>query len=47
MVTGRPLLLTFRHDRFAIVDVETRASTDLRTVGIRYAIAAARWSGSP
>ena len=40
-------LLTFRHDRFAIVDVGTRASTDLRTVGIRYAIAAARWSGSP
>ena len=39
-------LLTFRHDRFAVVDVETRASTDLRRVGVRYAIASARWAGA-
>lgn len=39
-------LLAFRHDRFAIVDVATRASTDLRQVGVRYGIASARWSGT-
>ena len=38
-------LLTFRHDRFAAVDVQTRASTDVRTVGVRYSVPAARWVG--
>lgn len=36
-------LLVFRHDRFATVDIEARAITPLRTVGVRYSIAAARW----
>ena len=36
-------LLVFRHDRFAVVDVETGAVTDLRRTGIRYALPAARW----
>jgi Tol biopolymer transport system component len=38
-------LLTFRHDRFAAVDVQTGASTDVRTVGVRYSVPAARWVG--
>ncbi len=38
-------LLVFRHDRFAIVKVDTRTITNVRTVGIRYAIPAARWLG--
>ena len=31
-------LLAFRHDRFSIVDVATRASRDLKRVGIQYAL---------
>jgi hypothetical protein len=37
-------LLVFRHDRFAVVEVETRTVTNVRTTGIRYAIPAARWA---
>jgi Tol biopolymer transport system component len=37
-------LLVFRHDRFAVVQVDTRAITNVRTTGIRYAIPTARWS---
>lgn len=38
-------LLVFRHDRFEMVDVTTRARTTLRRVGIRYSVASARWFG--
>jgi Tol biopolymer transport system component len=37
-------LLTFRHDRFAIVDVTSGASLDVRKVGVRYSLPAARWA---
>ena len=40
-------LLVFRHDRFVLVDVATRASTTVRKVGVRHAIPAARWLGRP
>ncbi len=36
-------LLAFRHDRFAIVDVASRASRDLKRVGIQYAVLGATW----
>ena len=36
-------LLAFRHDRFAIVTVATRASRDLRRVGVQYELVAAGW----
>jgi Tol biopolymer transport system component len=36
-------LLCFRHDRFAVVDVATRASRDLKRVGIQYELLGARW----
>jgi TolB protein len=39
-------LLVFRHDRFEVVDVATRATTVLRRVGVRYAITSARWLGA-
>jgi Tol biopolymer transport system component len=38
-------LLTFRFDRFAVVDVASRTSTDLRRVGVQYAVTSARWAG--
>ncbi len=37
-------LLVFRHDRFAVVQVDTRTITNVRTTGIRYAIPTARWT---
>jgi dipeptidyl aminopeptidase/acylaminoacyl peptidase len=37
-------LLAFRHDRFAVVDVATHASRDLKRVGIQYSVLGARWS---
>lgn len=40
-------LLVFRHDRFAIVDVASRAITNVRRVGVRYAIPTVRWPGAP
>jgi dipeptidyl aminopeptidase/acylaminoacyl peptidase len=36
-------LLAFRHDRFAVVNVATRASRTLKRVGIQYALLDARW----
>jgi Tol biopolymer transport system component len=36
-------LLCFRHDRFAVVDVATRASRDLKRVGIQYELVGASW----
>ncbi len=36
-------LLCFRHDRFALVDVATRASRDLKRVGVQYSLLVARW----
>jgi Tol biopolymer transport system component len=36
-------LLVFRHDRLAVVDLETRTITNVRTTGIRYAIPTVRW----
>jgi Tol biopolymer transport system component len=37
-------LLVFRHDRFAVVRIETRTITNVRTTGIRYAVPTARWT---
>ncbi|HSS74354.1 MAG TPA: hypothetical protein VLK53_12395 [Gaiellaceae bacterium] len=37
-------LLAFRHDRFAVVEVPTRASRDLRRVGLQYSLLGARWN---
>lgn len=39
-------LLVFRHDRFEVVDVATRATRILRRIGVRYAISSARWFGA-
>lgn len=36
-------LLAFRHDRFSIVDVATRASRTLKRVGIQHALVDGRW----
>jgi Tol biopolymer transport system component len=36
-------LLAFRHDRFAVVDVATRTSRDLRRVGLQYSLSGGRW----
>jgi dipeptidyl aminopeptidase/acylaminoacyl peptidase len=36
-------LLTFRHDRFAVVDITTRTSRDLKRVGLQYSLTGARW----
>jgi len=36
-------LLTFRHDRFSVVTVATRARRDLQRVGIQYELIAASW----
>ena len=36
-------LLAFRHDRVAVVDVATRASRDLKRVGLQYSLSDARW----
>jgi dipeptidyl aminopeptidase/acylaminoacyl peptidase len=37
-------LLCFRHDRFAVVDVATRASRDLKPVGTQDSLLGARWA---
>jgi len=37
-------VLAFRHDRFAVVDVATRASRTLNRVGLQYALFGARWA---
>ena len=37
-------LLAFRHDRFAVVEVATRASRDLKRVGLQYSLLGARWA---
>jgi Tol biopolymer transport system component len=39
-------LLAFRHDRFAVIDVATRMSADLRNVGVQFTIGPARWISS-
>jgi Tol biopolymer transport system component len=36
-------LLAFRHDRFAVVEVASRASRDLKRVGLQYSLLGARW----
>jgi TolB protein len=36
-------MLAFRHDRFAVVDVASRRSTDLRRTGVLYPVGPARW----
>jgi Tol biopolymer transport system component len=36
-------LLAFRHDRFAVVDVATRASRDLKRVSLQPLLTGARW----
>jgi len=36
-------LLCFRHDRFAVVSVATRASRDVKRVGGQYELVAASW----
>jgi len=37
-------ILAFRHDRFAVVDVATRASRTLKRVGLQYSLLGARWA---
>ncbi len=36
-------LLAFRHDRFAVVEVASRASRDLKRVGLQYSLLGALW----
>jgi hypothetical protein len=36
-------LLAFRHDRFAVVEVGSRTSGDLKRVGLQYSLVGARW----
>ena len=37
-------ILVFRHDRFAVVTVATRASRTLKRVGLQYSLLGARWA---